>query len=159
MQSGTSYSGSCVAVSADGQDWTLVTNAYGDSMGSVDFVHDRFIASAYWEEHDDGSGGEGRQNAKFAWSFDGLSWEYEEAPYFAATAIAYDDGVFVAASGDRILRSTDGITWEKTRGTSHRQDYVGATHGPAGFIAVGISNDEIIISDDGKSWETVYSTH
>ncbi len=153
---GNGGSDSAIVVSTDGQTWTpVLAGAGGNMVGPPSYVDGRFISRANWFHVE-------RQQPKdnrVAWSSDGLSWEWSDEPYFDAMAIAHDDGVFVAASGDRILRSTEGVNWQKTRNANHRENFNGVTHGPAGFLVVGGTNNEILVSDDGKSWETVYSKH
>jgi len=151
---------SIVAVSEMGRDWTLVRGAAGgDQMGAASYVNGRFIVEASWDTLCEwGCNNPGESNM-VAWSGDGRTWDWVDAPYFEAHAIAHDGEVYVAVSDEELLCSDDGESWERVHGNGRREIYYGVTHGPGGFVAVGGSNREILNSADGRTWDVAYSVH
>lgn len=79
----------------------------------------------------------------------GWRWDIVSFPKQAATELLWLNGRFIAALGHAaILDSTDGIVW------TNRPAPAGAihaiTHGPAGYLAVGINT--VIGNPDGRTW-------
>ena len=71
-------------------------------------------------------------------------------------AVAYGDGLFVAASpsgstgaGHRIMRSTDGVTWTRNAGAS--AEGVSVAFGDDTFVSV-MQNGTVYASPDGIAW-------
>lgn len=74
-----------------------------------------------------------------------------------ATSIAYGAGRFVRSEGERLLTSTDGVTWSPVPvDDQYRSLSVFYTGREFVAIGCGVRCDSILTSADGLSWETRY---
>lgn len=79
---------------------------------------------------------------------------------FNIKSMAYGNGVFIAAAGDRILKSTDGANWKLSRMTTgafrNSNDLTRVVYGEGKFLVCGQAY--IFISgDNGESWTEISS--
>ncbi len=81
--------------------------------------------------------------------------EYISAkPYFNIQNVAYSNGTYIAAAGDRILRSTDGENWETVRLTNKtfEDNQLTAVVADNGKFIVSGEMVYYISSDNGITW-------
>jgi len=92
----------------------------------------------------------------FLVSFNAQSWNAAASGYPADNdweGVAYGNGVFVAVSstgsGNRVMTSTDGITWTP-RASASDSNWQAVTYGNGLFVAVG--TNAVMTSADGITW-------
>jgi hypothetical protein len=136
---GNTYGGAGLwSTTADAMDWTEVGTG-GPELRDVAHGNDVFVAV----------GLEGR----IASSPDGETWEDHSQPSGSFVRVAFVDGVFYVADGDRYWTSADGAQWSDTEVTT-AHPIAGVFAGR--FFAVGLDGS-IFAAEDLDDWETVFS--
>ncbi|MCA9359124.1 hypothetical protein KC926_02875, partial [Candidatus Kaiserbacteria bacterium] len=70
-------------------------------------------------------------------------------------SVSYGNGLFVAvgSSGDRVMTSSDGITWTVRSAAGDNDAWQSVTYGNGLFVAVGwFGGDRVMTSPDGITW-------
>lgn len=125
-------------VSTHGAAWTEYTGRPFASLRNVVWGKDRFVACRELFY--------GRSSVVS--SLDGTHWVSQD-PGTPARPLVYGNGMFLAADGDCIVRSTNGSDWiVSERGTPTVQDI---TYGGDQFVAVG-GHGTILTSTNGETW-------
>ncbi len=89
----------------------------------------------------------------------GENWLPRSADANAWYAVTYGNGIFVAVAGsgsNRVMTSTDGITWTPRSVAGNNDIWEDVTYGNGMFVAVGsgASGDHVMYSSDGTTWTT-----
>lgn len=94
-------------------------------------------------------------------STDGITWTARTAgalPGGAQEALLYGNGLFILPSGQRMYRSTDGITWASSNILASSTPWMGGTQGANGFVVVGGNFNRTTVgaySTDGVTWSNI----
>lgn len=96
---------------------------------------------------------------KSAVSADGINWQEIDAPgAMYAAAVAYGNGVFVAAGNSGLIwTSADGFTWE-SHSVENAPNLNGVAYGKGRFVIVG-DGGFTATSDDGVQWTSTFIEH
>jgi hypothetical protein len=146
-QSGT---GNRAMSSTDGISWSIQTSAADVSWSAITYGANQFVAVA----------STGTSAGQIMTSATGGSWTLRSHPASCAlwSGIAYGAGVYVAVGGDgtdRVITSTDGISWTAVVAAS-QINWRAVTYGGTPGMFVAISNaggfDQIMTSATGGSW-------
>ncbi|MFZ4456954.1 MAG: T9SS type A sorting domain-containing protein [Bacteroidales bacterium] len=140
--------GNRVMTSPDGITWTSRTSAADNQWTSVTYGNGKFVAVA-------GSGA----GKNVMTSPDGIIWTLQTLSsdnYW--TSVTYGNGKFVAVamytpftSSDRVMTSSDGITW--TSIASVYNSWNSVTYGNGLFVAVApYGTSQVMTSPDGINW-------
>lgn len=144
--------GTRVATSPDGSNWTIRNSAADLHWADVIFANGIFVAVSANTANING----------VMTSPDGITWTRQTAPSGVWTALTYGAGVFLAAGGDTAggsyaMTSPDGVTWTMTTPSNLGVAPGAAAYGNGIFVIVTRSSatTAVISSDGGATWSTV----
>jgi len=148
-----------VLTSPDGMNWTnsatLRSGSDTDALQAIAFGGGSFVTvSAFgniWH------------------SPDGINWTVVQGSFPALNAVTYGNGIFVAAGGNEIFTSSDGVNWTgDTLNLFPILDILSLAQGNNTFVAVGIRTEfqgtqpvstlVLLHSSDGINWTGELST-
>jgi hypothetical protein len=139
--------GGHIYTSLDGVVWTARTSPTSNNLTCVRWLHSRFLA--------------GGENGTLLSSLNGVNWEVLDVGLtYPITALAYGNGVFVAAANTfshvtSLRFSTDAINW--TNDTEDLHVLYDILHHDGRFIALSIRN-QVHFSTNGLDWMKTYRT-
>lgn len=144
-------------VSTDGVTWTQYSLPT-DQFRRVDYVGGLFVATGWTNFF----------VPRIATSTDGQSWTSRTIADSPATATpegtAYGGGVYVmacrsVAGNNRVLRSTDGETWDQVNTPTN--GWLSVAYGNGVFVCTRSAGatTRIMYSSDGSSWTSAAGTH
>lgn len=116
--------------STDGADWQKIDNVVSGESPTVVYGNDTFLVTS--------------DSGKAGVSADGLVWKPSEL--VGADSVAFGNGVFVARSGDKVLRSQDGSSWTKSDQSAGSLSF-------ANGMFVTMATGAFLSSPDGVSWQ------
>ena len=133
-----------IMYSYNGNQWTAINSIPVDAQWqSVCYGNGLFVAVA--------------SNGQVITSTNGTAWQAQiSAANNYWTSVCYGDGLFVAVSsngsGNRVMASTDGITWQTVSTTGLDYLWQSVCYGNGLFVAVSGNTQAIMVSDDGFNW-------
>lgn len=143
---------STVSISTDGVTWATST-VTGMVVRNIVYGDSKYVAFGY-----DG----GTAAARIQTSTNGITWT-SRSTIFTNTAspgnaIAYGNGIFLAASGNQLATSTDGITWT-TAAVGWSSNFLRLAYASGVFLGaiggeVSTSGYSLTRSTDGITWAT-----
>jgi hypothetical protein len=148
-----------VAASQDGFTWKEYGTDTNSTLQAVTFGDNLFVAAGTLSRGVEGFTG------LITTSRDGVDWTAGYLPFGPLQAVAWGNGVFVAAGGGcgkygcspELLSSTDGINWTDRSWAQVQgrfgEAYSALTFGQGTFIAIR-QNGTIVTSVDGVRWQT-----
>ena len=136
VSSGGTYS---AMYSENGETWLLPDDA-PSSPGWMSVAHGngRFVAVSP------------SRSTRLMWSDDGISWTDQESLLddYEALHVGFADGIFVAAGGNHILVSVDGISWTLSN-TFASGNFKGGGLAENGYYVVGTGTPKMVYSPTG----------
>jgi len=139
--------GGGVATSPDGITWTSRTTPTSNSLNSVTYGNNLYVAVGATSSLDG-----------VITSPDGITWTSRTTPNNnSLNGVTYGNNLFVAVSGSSslsgVITSPDGITWT-SRTTPNNNTYTSVVYGNNLFVAVSASGslDRAMTSPDGITW-------
>ena len=137
-----------VMTSSNGINWATHSAASASEWLAVTYGNGKFVAVAAGDT----------TTTNVMTSSDGATWVNGTlSPVTAYLSIAYANGRFVIGGLDRILSSTDGVTWSTAYLNSDGSIWDGFAYGNGLFVAVSSSvagTDSVLTSPDGVTWTT-----
>lgn len=133
----SSTTSNLVMTSTDALTWTGLTSVPNQLWWNVTFGGGRFVAVA--------ADSTGSQLAMT--SANGSAWLQQTTPGVGWRALAYGNGLFVAAGTGTVMTSSDGSTWT-SRSSAAANSWLSTTYAPGIFVTVG---------DSGTGNRTMYS--
>lgn len=148
-----------VLTSADGISWTnsatLKSGADADALQAIAYGNGSFVTVSAF--------------GRIWHSPDGINWTLVQGSFPALNAVTYGNGIFVAAGGNEIFTSSDGVNWTgNTLNPFPILDILSLAQGNNTFVAVGIRTESqgtqpistlvILHSSDGINWTGELST-
>jgi hypothetical protein len=147
-----------ILASVDLANWTVVSPnsqfpVLGPIVQSVTYGNGRFIATGTWDFDQPASGG-----SVILYSDDAVHWEFASLSGLDAfgeiPASTFANGQFAAVQQHAILRSSDGVLWERFPDIPAQYALRGVAGAETGqFVTVG-DRGEIMTSDDARTWIT-----
>lgn len=134
-----------VIASPDGVTWSARTVDAGGNYSSAAYGNGMFVVVA--------NGG----NPRLIYSDDSISWnaaDWMSLPDGIWNSVAFGNGIFVAVGSgtNRIMTSTDGISWT-ARTAPETNNWSSVTFAAGLFVAVGYSGtNRVMTSTDGITW-------
>lgn len=144
------------ALTPDGHNWTTISSPSNFIWTGITYGGGLFVAVANYPGFapypDPGT-------TPIATSPDGVTWTLRSVPAAGASlpysAVAYGNGIYVAASSTCVLSSTDGINWVATTSLPVAWTTISSiAYGNGVFVAVVAfpSANLIFTSEDGVTW-------